>query len=63
MLILIEILVVLFIAYSVLGWSLYFMQPTFLYFPVREVPYNPGDIGLTYDPVTFKPVAHIKSDS
>jgi fermentation-respiration switch protein FrsA (DUF1100 family) len=30
------------------------MQPIFLYCPVREVPYNPSDIGLTYEPVTFK---------
>jgi fermentation-respiration switch protein FrsA (DUF1100 family) len=45
---------VILVAYSILGWSLYFMQPIFLYCPVREVPYNPSDIGLTYEPVTFK---------
>ena len=45
---------VILIAYSILGWSLYFMQPIFLYCPVREVPYDPGDIGLTFEPVTFR---------
>lgn len=45
---------VIIIAYSVFGGALYFMQPTFLYSPVRELPYNPSDIGLTYEPVTFK---------
>ena len=43
-LMLISIAVVLFIAYSVLGWTLYFMQPTFLYGPVREAPYTPGEL-------------------
>ena len=50
---LISIAVVLFIAYSVLGWTLYFMQPTFLYGPVREVPYTPGELGLDFEEVVF----------
>jgi len=53
-LMLISIAVVLFIAYSVLGWTLYFMQPTFLYGPVREVPYTPGELGLDFESVVFK---------
>ena len=41
MLIFIEILAVLFIAYWSLGLVLYFMQPVFLYSPMQEVPYAP----------------------
>jgi fermentation-respiration switch protein FrsA (DUF1100 family) len=51
---LISIAVVLFIAYSVLGWALYFMQPTFLYCPVREVPYTPDELGLDFENVFFR---------
>jgi fermentation-respiration switch protein FrsA (DUF1100 family) len=51
---LISLAVVLFIAYSVLGWTLYFMQPTFLYRPVREVPYTPDELGLDFESVLFK---------
>jgi fermentation-respiration switch protein FrsA (DUF1100 family) len=51
---LISVIVVLFIAYSLLGWTLYFMQPTFLYKPVRGVPYTPGELGLDFEDVVFK---------
>jgi len=51
---LISLAVVLFIAYSVLGWTLYFTQPTFLYRPVREVPYTPDELGLDFENVVFK---------
>jgi uncharacterized protein len=44
---------VILIAYSILGWSLYFLQPKFLYCPVKRVPYNPSDIGLNFENVTF----------
>ena len=54
MLILIEIIVVLIIAYSALGWTLFFMQPTFLYKPVREVLYTPDELGLDFEKVTLK---------
>ena len=45
---------VLFIAY--LGWAvmLYIMQPKFLYGPVREVAYTPGELGLVFEDVAFK---------
>lgn len=51
---LIYIAVVLFIAY--LGWGvmLYIMQPRFLYSPVREVAYTPGELELDFEDVTFK---------
>ena len=51
---LISIVVVLFVAYSALGLTLYFMQPTFLYSPVQEVPYTPGELELDFESVVFK---------
>ena len=51
---LISIAVVLFIAYWGLGVILYFMQPKFLYSPVREIPYTPGELGLDFESVAFK---------
>ncbi len=51
---LISIIVVLFIAYGGLGLLLYFMQPVFLYSPVKEVPYTPDELGLDFDKVIFK---------
>ena len=51
---LISIFVVLFVAYWGLGVILYIMQPTFLYSPVREVPYTPGELGLDFESVVFE---------
>jgi len=51
---LISIAVVLFTAYWGLGLILYFMQPTFLYSPVREVIYTPDELGLDFEKVTLK---------
>lgn len=46
-------MVVLIIAYSVLGWSLYFLQPTFMYKPVRQVLYSPEELNLDYENVAL----------
>jgi fermentation-respiration switch protein FrsA (DUF1100 family) len=54
MLIFVEIIVVLFIAYSALGWVLYFMQPMFTYRPTQEVSYTPDELGLDFEDVVFK---------
>lgn len=54
MLIIAEILGVMFIAYWGLGLVLYFMQPIFLYGPVREVVYTPEELGLDFEKVTLK---------
>jgi len=51
---LISIAVVLFITYWGLGLILYFMQPQFLYSPVREVPYTPDELGLDFEDVVFQ---------
>jgi fermentation-respiration switch protein FrsA (DUF1100 family) len=51
---LISITAVLFIAYWGLGLVLYFMQPKFLYSPVQEVAYTPGELGLDFESVVFK---------
>jgi fermentation-respiration switch protein FrsA (DUF1100 family) len=54
LIIFIETLAVLFIAYWSLGLALYFMQPVFLYDPVQEVPYTPDELGLDFERVIFK---------
>ena len=51
---LIYLVVVLFVAYWGLGLILYLMQPTFLYRPVREVPFTPDELGLDFESVVFK---------
>ncbi len=51
---LVSIAAVLFIAYVGLGLTLYFMQPTFLYGPVREVSHTPSELGLDFEDVVFK---------
>jgi fermentation-respiration switch protein FrsA (DUF1100 family) len=43
----------LFIAYWGLGVILFFMQPKFLYKPLPEVTYTPGELGLDFEDVTF----------
>jgi len=51
---LISLAVVLFIAYWSVGVILYFMQPTFLYNPVREVPFTPDELDMDFENVVFK---------
>jgi fermentation-respiration switch protein FrsA (DUF1100 family) len=51
---LISFFVVLFITYWGLGTILYFMQPTFLYCPLREVSYTPEELGLDFEDVVFE---------
>ena len=53
-LMLIYIGVVLYIAYSVWGVILYILQPKFLYCPVKEVLYTPGELDLDFENVVFK---------
>ena len=45
---------VLFIAYWGLGFILYYKQPTFLYKPVRPVPYTPEEINLDFEDIALK---------
>jgi len=42
------------VAYAGLALTLYFVQPSFLYAPVRELPYSPAEIGLDFEEVFFK---------
>ncbi len=56
---LISIISLLLIAYLGLGLVLYFMQPMLTFYPTREVPYNPGDIGLEYEKVQLKTPDHL----
>lgn len=48
------VFVIIFITYSILGWTLFFLQPDFLYRPVREVFYDPGDVDLAFEKVVLK---------
>ena len=49
-----SIIVVVFLAYTILAMALYFMQSSFLYSPVRPIHYNPADINLPFENVVFE---------
>ena len=49
-----SIALVLLVAYSILGWSLYFLQSSFVYKPTKNLLYNPGDLNLTYEKIVLK---------
>ena len=51
---LLTIVSIVLIGYTVFGIVIYFMQSSFLYYPVREIYYTPGDLGLTFEKVVFK---------
>ncbi len=51
---LLSLAILVFIAYSALGWTLFFMQNKFMYKPVREMPYTPDELGLNFEDVLFK---------
>jgi len=55
-----SIILVVFLAYAILALALYFMQSSFLYSPVRQVPYNPGDINLPFENVVFETKNRVK---
>ncbi|MBW8035529.1 MAG: alpha/beta hydrolase [Planctomycetes bacterium] len=55
-----SILLIIFIAYSILAWSVYFMQSSFIYRPVRNVPYTPTDMDLIYEKVALKTADGLK---
>jgi len=57
---LISIAVIVLGVYLFFGLLLYFMQPTLLYYPVREVSYTPAELGLAFDQVTFKSADGVK---
>jgi len=48
------ILAMLLISYIGLALILYFMQPKFVYDPIKELPYTPAELGLDFEQVTFK---------
>ncbi len=60
---LLPVVVIVFIAYSILGWTLYFLQPRFVYSPTREVSYDPGDLGLAFEKIAFKTEDGLKISS
>lgn len=42
------------IAYGILGLVLYYMQPSFIYVPTRDVVYTPAEIGLAYEKLSIR---------
>ena len=54
------ILLIVIVAYSILGWSLFFMQSSFLYRPVGPVLYDPSDVGLEFEKVHLETADSIK---
>jgi uncharacterized protein len=53
-LMLLNILIMIFLAYTGLALFLYFAQPRFLYEPVRHIPHSPAELGLDFEDVYFK---------
>jgi len=51
---LLPIFIIVMVAYSMLAIMLYYMQPRFLYCPLKQVSYTPEELGLEYEDVTFK---------
>ncbi|MGD0572761.1 MAG: alpha/beta hydrolase [Sedimentisphaerales bacterium] len=51
---LIDIIVLICLAYFGFALFLYYMQPRFLYEPIRQIPYTPAEIGLDFEEVYFK---------
>ena len=51
---------IFFVAYLSWGAVLYIMQPRFLYGPVREVFYTPGELGLDFEDVVYKSADGLK---
>jgi len=55
-----SILLVVLLAYAILAMALFFMQSSFLYSPVGQVPYNPADINLPFEQVVFETEDRLK---
>jgi len=54
------IFLIVLIAYSVVGWSLYFLQSRFLYSPVRDITYTPTDINLAFEKIALETADGLK---
>ncbi|MBN1788820.1 MAG: alpha/beta fold hydrolase [Sedimentisphaerales bacterium] len=51
---LLSVLIIIVVIYSILAWTLFFMQSRLTFQPSRELPYNPSDIGLEYEEVKLE---------
>jgi uncharacterized protein len=51
---LLNIIIMICLAYAGLALFLYYMQPRFLYEPIRQIPYTPAELGLDFENVYFK---------
>jgi fermentation-respiration switch protein FrsA (DUF1100 family) len=52
--VLLTIIVMVAVGYIGLALVLYFMQPKFVYGPIRELPYTPAELGLPFEEVFFR---------
>ncbi len=57
---LIDIIVLICLAYFGFALFLYYMQPRFLYEPIRQIPYTPAELGLDFEEVYFKTGDHLR---
>jgi len=51
---LLSVIILILLAYWVLGTVLFFMQPTFIFSPNRFVPFTPAELGLPFEKVTLR---------
>jgi fermentation-respiration switch protein FrsA (DUF1100 family) len=51
---LLSAIILILLAYWVLGTVLFFMQPVFIFSPNRFVPFTPAELGLPYERVTLR---------
>jgi uncharacterized protein len=51
---LLNIIIMICLAYTGLALFLYYMQPRFLYEPIRQIPHTPAELGLDFEEVYFK---------
>jgi fermentation-respiration switch protein FrsA (DUF1100 family) len=49
-----NIILMVCLAYAGLALVIYFMQPQFLYEPIRQIPYTPAELGLDFEEIYFK---------
>ena len=55
-----SIILIIFLAYSILAWSVYFMQSSFMFRPVSDLLFTPTDLGITHEKVALKTADGLK---
>jgi fermentation-respiration switch protein FrsA (DUF1100 family) len=49
-----SLVLIVVLAYAILGCALFLLQSTFLYYPIRDITCTPNDIGLRFEKVILK---------